>query len=318
MTPDQLSPAKTRLRSQLLQQAQEVRRVTLWGMVINLLLAVVKFFVGLLATSQALIADAVHSLSDLSTDIAVLIGSQYWNAPADADHPHGHGRIETLVSFFIGAVLALVGIGLAYRAFSTLLMRHEASPGWSAFGAACFSVILKEILYRWTAETGKKVKSSALIANAWHHRSDAFSSIPVAVAVLGSKIEPSWGILDHIATIIVSVFILQAAYSITWPALSQLLDAGADLSQRQSITAAALATEGVREVHGLRTRHIGPGLQVDIHVQVDPALSVREGHSIAGRVKEKLLREQPDVVDVLIHIEPFENCQSEDQILFGD
>lgn len=288
------------------EQAREVYRVTVGGLIANTALAAVKFVVGLVAESQALVADAVHSLSDSATDIAVVIGVRYWSAPADVEHPHGHGRIETLISLFIGVALAGVGVGLAWRAVSTLHQYHLVSPGWLAFWAACLSIITKEWLYRWTVRVGRRVKSSAMIANAWHHRSDALSSLPVAVAVLGTRIQPTWGFLDHIATVLVSALILHASWGIAWPALRQLIDAGADREARERILALALGTDKVHAVHALRTRHIGPGLAVDLHVLVEPTLTVREGHAIAGAVKQRLLAEGPDVVDVLLHIEPYE------------
>jgi cation diffusion facilitator family transporter len=285
--------------------AREVRRVTLWGTVVNLLLAVVKCAAGLLAHSQALVADAVHSLSDVSTDIAVLVGVRYWTAPPDEAHPHGHGRLETLVSFFIGAALASVGIGLGYHALSTLNAPPEAPPGWWAFVAACVSIGFKEGLYRWTFQIGKRIKSPAVLANAWHHRSDALSSIPVAVAVLGNHINPAWQFLDSVATVVVGVMILHAAASIGWPAFQTLIDSGADAVGRAAISEIVQNTPGVQSLHKLRTRNIGAGYQVDIHIQVDDHLTVREGHDIASEVKHRLLENGPDVVDALIHIEPF-------------
>jgi len=280
--------------------------VTLWGLAVNLALAVVKFVFGIVGSSQALVADAVHSLSDSFTDMAVVIGAGFWTAPADADHPYGHGRIETLITCVIGIALGSVGVGLAYRAVGSLHAESTTTPGWSAFLAACISIAAKEILYRWTVNVGRRVKSSALIANAWHHRSDALSSVPVAVAVLGTRIRPSWVFLDQIATVIVSVLILHAAWSILWPALRELIDAGAAAEEREAMIKLALKTEGVRSVHKLRTRYIGPGLQVDLHVLVQPDLTVRHGHDIAGRVKERLLDDGPNVIDVLVHIEPFD------------
>jgi len=279
--------------------------VTLWGLVVNLGLSALKCVGGILGHSQALVADAVHSLSDTTTDLAVLIGAKFWTAPADADHPHGHGRIETIVTSVIGIALAGVGIGLGYRAILTLPEYHASRPTWLAFAAACLSIVVKEALYRWTVRVGRRVRSPAVIANAWHHRSDALSSVPVAVAVLGTHIHPAWGFLDHVATVVVTVLILHAAWTITWPALRQLVDAGANAHQRQRILTLAQGTPGVRAVHKLRTRHIGPGLQMDLHVLVDPDLTVAEGHAIAGAVKKRLLQYGPEVVDVLVHVEPY-------------
>jgi len=301
-------PTKTGTASEAQRsgQARQVRRVTLWGLGVNVLLAAVKFLFGVVGASQALVADAVHSLSDLVTDVAVVIGAGFWSAPADAEHPHGHGRIETLITAAIGIMLGAVGVGLGYRAIQTLPQWHASRPGWIALAAACLSIAAKEVLYQWTARVGKRVRSSALVANAWHHRSDALSSVPVALAVLGTHVWPDWGFLDHIGAVIVSALILHAAWEITWPALRELIDAGASEEDRRAMLDLALQTEGVESVHKLRTRSIGPGLQVDLHVLVEPELSVREGHDIAGVVKHRLLEDGPNVIDVLVHVEPYD------------
>ncbi len=283
-----------------------VRWVTWWGLAINLVLSAAKFVIGVVASSQALVADAVHSLSDSITDVAVLVGARYWSAPADAGHPHGHGRIETIITSVIGLMLAGVGVGLGYRAIVTLEQHHGSIPGWSAFVVACLSIVSKEVLYQWTTRVGWRVRSSALIANAWHHRSDALSSVPVALAVLGTRIHPSWTFLDHVGAIVVSLLIIRAAWRIIWPALNQLVDAGTSQETSDRLHDLVTGTPGVRSVHAMRTRHIGPGLQVDLHVLVDPQLTVREGHHIAHAVKDRLLNEEPEVIDVLVHIEPFE------------
>jgi cation diffusion facilitator family transporter len=284
------------------ERAHAVQRVTVWGLVSNLGLSAMKFVTGILANS---------SLSDSTTDIAILIGAPIWSAPADAEHPHGHGRIETLITAFIGLVLGIVGIALIYNAILTIQVPHQKNPGWAAFIIACVSIILKEFLYQWTVRVGKKHRSPALMANAWHHRSDGLSSLPVALVVLGTKIHPSWTFLDHLGAIVVSLLILQAAWRIIWPALKQLADAGASMAEQRELYELVTAIEGVKDVHALRTRNIGAGLQVDLHLQVDPGLSVRDGHRLAGLVKSKILTHGPDVVDVLIHIEPYENAGSE-------
>ncbi|MBM4092691.1 MAG: cation transporter [Planctomycetes bacterium] len=286
---------------------RSVRRVTIWSLVVNLVLSGVKLVLGLLGGSQALVADAVHSLSDAVTDVTVLVGERFWSAPPDDAHPYGHGRIETVIAFFIGIVLAGVGIGLGYRAIATLHEAHARSPGWLAFAGACASIVVKEWLYRWNVAVGRRIRSVVLLANAWHHRSDALSSVPVAIAVLATRIWPGWWFLDHIATVIVAVLILAAAWQICWPAFSRLIDVGAAGHERQKILSLAESTEGVRSVHGLRTRYMGTGLFVDLHVLVDPELSVRRGHDIARAVKARLLTSGPDIVDVLVHIEPSDN-----------
>lgn len=286
--------------------SHETRKVTFWGLAINLVLSGLKFIVGLLASSQALVADGVHSLSDMATDVAVLIGLRYWSAPADEDHPHGHGRIEMLVSALIGLVLAGVAAGIIYRAILTLHSGAVVRPNWPAFAVAVLSIVTKETLYRVTIRVGARIRSSAVLANAWHHRSDAFSSVPVALAVLASHLHPEWIYLDPVAAIVVSVLLLHAAGKITWPALRQLVDVGASEAEVAMMRQIIETTEGVKSVHELRTRHIGSGLQLDAHVLVAPTLTVREGHAIATAVKQRLLNEKEEVVDVLVHIEPFE------------
>jgi len=280
-------------------------RLTAWvALAVNLCLTAFKFLSGVLGHSQAIVADAVHSLSDLTTDVAVLVGVQFWSAPADEWHPYGHRRIETAVTVVIGAVLAGVGAGLGYQSLTTLKESHNASPGGIAFIAALVSIVVKEILYRWTARVGRKIKSAAVVANAWHHRSDALSSIPAAVAVAGASFVPTWAFLDHVGALIVSLFILHAAWVIVKPAAGQLVDVGAPKQDRNEIEAIALETPGVSRIHAVRTRFVGSGLQVDLHILVDGGLSVREGHDIAGAVKRRLKSYGPNVLDVVVHVEP--------------
>ncbi len=299
------------------EQAEVIRLVTRVGLLINLFLAAAKFIAGALAGSRALVADAVHSLSDMITDVVVLVGAGWWTGPADARHPHGHGRIETVVSATIGLALAAAGIGLGWSALVALHEGHASSPGWLAFVIACACIVSKEWLFRWTFRLGKKHRSSALLANAWHHRSDALSSLPVAVAVAGSKLYPAWQFLDHVAAIIVSVLIIYVAWTIIVPALAQLIDAGLSEEEVERIVDLVLKTEGVRATHEVRSRYIGSRLQVDLHILVDPNLSVREGHRIATAVRDRLLSQVENLADVLVHVEPFEAAEITAGTRFG-
>jgi len=285
---------------------QGVRRATWTGLTVNILLSALKMAGGALGSSQAIIADGVHSLSDSSTDIAILIGVRFWSRPPDESHPYGHRRIETVVTVFIGLALIAVAFGLIYNATVTFRQPHREAPHWIALVAALVSIVSKEILYRWTATVGKRIKSSAVLANAWHHRSDAFSSIPTAVAVGVVLLRPSLAFMDHLAAVVVSFFILHAAWRITAPALKELVDSGASGKDCEQIRSISLATHGVRRVHAIRTRYVGPGLMVDLHVLVDPNITVGQGHDIAGQVKRRLLSEGPGVVDVIVHLEPDE------------
>ena len=289
-------------------QRAEVRRVTWVGLCANLALAALKFFAGIVGHSQVIVADAIHTLSDSGTDIAVLVGVRFWSKPPDDSHPHGHRRIETLVTLVIAGVLAVTAVGLAYNALATLQHEDISHPTWIAFAAAAVSIVIKEWLYRWTAAAGRRIKSLAVIANAWHHRSDGLSSIPAAIAVATAAIVPSWAFVDHVGAVLVSGLILYGAGSIGWPALKHLADVGAPEAQRRKIQQTTLATDGVRAVHAVRTRYSGAGIQVDLHILVDPEMSVRDGHRISGMVKERLMAIEsgPDVLDVVVHIEPYE------------
>jgi cation diffusion facilitator family transporter len=278
--------------------------VTWVGLVVNVVLAGVKFAAGLLANSQAVVADAVHSLSDGATDVAILVGVHYWSAPPDDTHPYGHRRIETAVTLLIAFLLAGVALALGYRAVATIHRQHAVGPGPAALLAAAASVVCKEILYRWSARAGRRARSPALVANAWHHRSDALSSVPAVLAVAGSMVNPSWAFLDHVGAVVVSVIIMEAVIRIGWPALAELMDAGASEDVRRRIEDIAQATEGVVAVHAIRTRRAGSAVAVDLHVLVDGGVSVREGHAIADTVGDRLLADGPNLVDIVIHVEP--------------
>jgi cation diffusion facilitator family transporter len=291
-----------------------VRQVTWVGLLANLFLAGFKFIAGIIGKSQALIADAIHSLTDLTTDIAVIAGSHYWSRPPDDDHPYGHKRLETLVTVFIGVVLVAAGIGIGWKAISTLQQKHATPPGWIAVLAAFVSIICKEVIYRWTAKTGKRLKSPALAANAWHHRTDALSSLPVLFAVAGARAFPSWSFLDHLGAAVVSIFILHASIKIIWPAISELIDAGVPSATRKKISAMALKNEDVLQVHDIRTRYISSSIQVDLHIVVDGSITVREGHFIADDVKDRIIGEIPEVLDVIVHVDPPERAVSEEDL----
>lgn len=284
-----------------------VRKVTWIGFLANISLSGIKFTTGYFGRSQALIADAIHSLTDTTTDLAVIAGSHYWSRPPDENHPYGHRRLETLVTVFIGFMLAAAGVGIGWEAVSSLHEKHSSPPGWIALCAALVSILCKEILYRWTAFASKKIKSPALAANAWHHRTDAISSVPVLIAVGGALLFPSWSFLDHVGAAVVSIFILHSAVKIIWPGISELIDVGAPEQIKAKIANIACTGEKVQEVHAVRTRYISSGIQVDMHIVVDGSMSVREGHDIADEVENRIIEGIPEVLDVVIHVDPPEN-----------
>lgn len=286
---------------------KEIHHVTLVGLIFNLVLTTTKIIIGFFGNSHSVIADGVHSLSDVSTDVVVLVGVKYWNQPPDTCHPYGHRRIESLISVLIGSMLGLVGLFLGYEAIEKFHAGLFVVPATMTFFVSIFSIISKEWLYRWTFNVAERVKSPALKANAWHHRSDSLSSIPVAFAIGMSIIDPKWAILDPVATIAVSVFIIQAAYVIVSPSIRELADAGADITVLHNIEEIVLKVDGIESVHAVRSRFHGSGLHVDLHIQVNGNLTVCEGHKISGCAKKRLIDEGPDIVDVLVHIEPAED-----------
>lgn len=279
---------------------------TTWiGLIANLALAFLKIVAGILGHSRAVVADGLHSLSDLISDIAVLAGVKLWSKPADCCHPYGHQRFETLVTLFIGLLMVMTGVGIGWDALLAWQHGKVHQAGHIALGAALGSIAVKEILFRWTLRKGQKVNSSALIANAWHHRSDALSSIPAALAVLGSMFLPGQAWVDLVGAVIISLFILYSAFNICSPALGSLVDAGASEDITRRVHELAAQVEGVKGVHRLRTRHHG-GLFVDMHLYVEGSLTVRQGHDISDKVEQLLLAEGPNIMEVLIHTDPWE------------
>ncbi|MGD9873690.1 MAG: cation diffusion facilitator family transporter [Kiritimatiellia bacterium] len=291
----------------VLDASAETRRVTWIGLIINIGLSALKFVVGFIGHSQAMVADAAHSFSDLVTDFAVLLGLRFWSAPADDSHPYGHQRIETIVTTLIGAALFAVGAGIGYHALATVRDPHIESPGKIALLGALFSIILKEWLYRWTVAVGQRIKSSAVIANAWHHRSDALSSIPALIAIGLAVLHPKLAFVDHIGALIVSLFIIKVSWNIVSPALNDLTDRAASNRECEEIRTVATGIPGVISVHALRTRRAGSSLHVDLHVLVDGGMTVKAGHDISETVKQAILDKGPHVTDVVVHLEPDED-----------
>ncbi|MGF1759219.1 cation diffusion facilitator family transporter [Photobacterium sagamiensis] len=281
-----------------------IQKATWVGAIANVALALLKITVGKLTGSQALIADGVHSFSDLVTDTAILIGSRYWTAPADKEHPYGHGRFETLTNIFIGVLLAIVGIGIGWNSIDSIGHESNTTPGMLAFWAAVASILVKEVLYRWTVIQSKKINSRALYANAWHHRSDALSSLPVAIAVIANYFVPDLHYLDQIAALLVTAMILKAAFEILWPAIVEITEAEADSEIEAKIQRYAKQERDIREVHAIRSRRTGSMILLDFHLLVDPEMSVEKAHTITENFKSHILKQIDEVVDVIIHIEP--------------
>ena len=281
----------------------KVRRVAYAGMAVNVAVAALKGFAGLAFASQALIADAVHSLSDLLTDVSVVLGVRYWTAPADEDHPYGHGKIEALVTLFIAIALAVVAYGLGSHAVKSFLAGEASVPGLPALYCALVSIFAKEWMFRCTRRVARSVNSQALEANAWHHRSDAISSVPVAVAVAAAHFLPCLAWMDAAGALVVSLFIVRVAWKIANPALQELVDADID-DKAGEVAGIARTVPGVVAVHKVRVRRYGGALAADLHVHVDGRLSVAEGHAIGHAVSDALTASGVGVTDAVVHIEP--------------
>ncbi|MDO4584788.1 MAG: cation diffusion facilitator family transporter [Planctomycetia bacterium] len=294
--------------------AQAIQLITLWGALANFLLVLLKLAAGIWGHSQVLVADAIHSLSDLMTDAVVLIGVRFWQQPADQEHPYGHAKVESLVTLFIGSALLLAGGNLIYEAVVALqemfLEKNPVvtGPGWIALAAAILSILIKEFLYQVTANVGRQCHSSAVVANAWHHRTDALSSIPAALTVGGIMLGgPMYSFLDPVGTILVGGMILYAAWLILYPTLGTLLDAGTTLENIGKIEEIVLSCPGTHQPHRIRTRSLGNNdWEVDLHIRVRPDMTVRESHSLSHLIERKLLDSPLGIVDVIIHIEPME------------
>ena len=285
--------------------AADIRRVTIAGAVLNVALALAKLAGGIWASSQALVADAVHSLSDLFTDAAIIVGVKYWVMPADKEHPYGHGKIEGAVTALIGVAVAVVAVEIAWDGVKTLVWGEPKVPGLAALFVALASVVVKEALYHWTHAVAKRRNSPATEANAWHHRSDAISSLPVAAAVAAAHFCPSLKWLDSAGAVLVGVFILHVAWRIVKPAFEGLTDANCDEATGE-IERIARGVPGVRGVHHVRARRYGGTIQADLHVQVDRNISLVDGHAIGHDVKAAVLAAGIGVTDATIHVEPDE------------
>jgi cation diffusion facilitator family transporter len=286
------------------QELKAGRRVTLVGAAVNLVLAALKFLAGIFGFSTALIADAVHSLSDLATDFIVLVGLKLGRAPADGKHQFGHGRLETLTAALVGLGLIGTGFYLGYEAGLDIYHNTMHNPTWLAIAGALVSVLGKEALYRWTLTVGKRIQSAAVQANAWHHRSDALSSVAVLIGVGAAIINPEWHILDAYAALVVSLLVCKAGLDIVWEAVKEFTDHAPTSEVLNDIQRCALNVKGVVEIHDLKVRASGGRYHMELHVVVDGSLNVREGHAIAKEVEACLLGDLPLVERVIIHIDP--------------
>lgn len=291
------------------QREKGIYRVTFIGALVNFLLIIFKFIAGFFGRSSAMIADAVHSLSDFFTDIVVVLFVKISNKPKDADHGYGHGKFETLATLIIGVVLLFVGLGIAYSGITAIVSVVNGavlpSPGKIALAGALISIVLKEVLYHYTVVQGKKLKSDSVIANAWHHRSDAFSSIATAVGITGAIVlGDKWTILDPLAGVLVSIFIVRSAVKLIKPTLDELMEKSLGESIEKEIEQIVYSFEGVSQLHNLRTRKIGNYYAIEFHIRMDGKTSLEEAHSFITRIEKKVQEQYGNKTHVIIHVEP--------------
>ena len=277
-------------------------RVTLLGILWNVILLALKLAVGLLTGSAGLVADGIHSASDMATDLAVLGGMHLARRKADEAHPYGHGRFETLAGGVVAGALIFVGAFLAWEGVSALFSRVESFPGIGVVAVALVSIVIKEWLYRRTARIARDVGSAALQANAWHHRSDALSSIAVLAGGIGGL--AGYGHADQLAALIVGLMVVTAGGRTLARVLHELTEGGMTGEELRTIQRAIAEVQGVREWHHLRTRVVGRETFVDVHVLVDPALSIVEAHRISTSVETAVRRSCGKPVNMTVHIEP--------------
>ena len=277
-------------------------RVTLLGIVINVALSLIKLIVGMFTGSVALVADGIHSASDIATDLAILGGIRLSSKPADPSHPYGHGRYETLAGGLVAGALILVGLYIAWEAGSAFYARQEAYPGLVVIFVATVSVLAKEWIYRRTIRVARQLRSPALHANAWHHRSDALSSVAVLIGGLGGVL--GWGHADQVAGIVVGLMVVVAGGSTVRNILHELVEGSLSRVDLETIQAALERVPAVRSWHALRTRSVGREPFVDLHVLVDPTLSLLAGHRISMQVEEAVKSACKRPVNVMVHVEP--------------
>ncbi len=298
-----------------LEKHQATRRVTLLSVAVNSLLGVAKIIVGWLVGSAALIADGMHSFSDLVTDGFVLAASHYGHQGPDQDHHYGHGRIETLATLFLGSVLIFVAGAIAWSSLDRLFSRTEIPPpGYWAILFTALALFSKEWLFQITRRVARRIGSKMLEANAWHHRSDVLSTLVVMGALIGSQFGAAW--VDTVAAVIVGLMVGKVGWDLLWDSGRELIDTALPLDEQRGMEEVALGVPGVESVHDLRTRQSAGHSMLDLHVVVSPRISVSEGHEIGNEVSRRLRRAFPALTDLTFHVDPEDDAGEGDPSRF--
>lgn len=291
------------------QRFARASRVIWVGFFANLVLTLLKLLAGIFGRSAAMVADAIHSISDFITDLVIAGSLRVASKPRDGNHKYGHGKIETLATAFVGIVLFGVGVGILFSGVKNITGHFGGSPlqrpGMVALYAAIVSIVVKEVLFRYSLRAGREVNSSVVLANAWHHRSDVYSSLSTLLGIAGAIfLGNQWVVLDPIAAIVVSVFIFKSALSITREALEELVETSLPSGKEQEIMRIAGGVEGVHNPHDLKTRKIGSSIAIDMHIQVQKDLNVEEAHDITVQVEKRLRDQYGQDTHISLHTEP--------------
>ena len=286
-----------------------IYKATLIGSVVNIALVAFKFVAGVVGNSAAMIADAAHSLSDLITDVVIIVFVRISNKPVDKDHDYGHGKFETFATLLIGIILLAVALGIAWNGVSAIIFVINGEtlqkPGMIAFYGAIITIVSKEILYRYTIIQARKLKSDALIANAWHHRSDGLTSIATAIGIGGAIfLGARWTILDPLAAIFVSIFIVVMAFKLMKPCVDELMEKSLPDDVENEIKMMVESFEKVSDLHNLRTRKIGNNCAIEFHIRMDGKTSLNDAHDLVTNIEQRLIEHYGRGTHVIIHTEP--------------
>ena len=292
-----------------LNRANEAVKITIYGSVVNIALTIFKLLAGIFGNSAAMVADGVHSLSDFATDVVVILSFRIANKPPDKTHDYGHGKFETLAAFIISVTLILVGVGIGFEGVKAVIGYFSGDrlgkPGVIAAVAAAVSILFKELLYRVSIKVGKKINSQAVIANAWHHRSDAFSSVCTLIGITGAIVlGENFRILDPLAALFVCIFIIKAGIEILLDSINQFLECSISDEEKQNIMKILNNVKEFENPHNLKTRRIGNDVSIEVHVNVRPQMSVLDSHSLADSAEKEIRKEFGSKTNISIHIEP--------------
>lgn len=297
------------MKNEHLSREKEIYKITLWGSMVNFMLLIFKFVAGIVGHSSAMIADAVHSLSDFATDIIIIAFVRISEKSQDENHDYGHGKYETFATAIIGTVLLSVGIGILIDSTRNIIAFYNGerieAPGMLALAAALISILSKEVIYRYTMVKGKRLNSKAVMANAWHHRSDALSSVGTLVGIGGSIfLGKSWRVLDPLAALVVSLFIIKVSVRLIKPCIDELLEKSLPKEIEDKILDIILSFSEVRSPHHLRTRYIGNRIAIEVHIRMNGDMTLKEAHDITKKIEASLKEEFGENTHIGIHMEP--------------